>query len=85
MSHTASLSAERKIVTAAAAGLVMRSINRKARIMAIQQSADTTVPDKEHIARFFPSQDVFDLAYDAQLGINRALPAPNADLGLRKN
>jgi hypothetical protein len=38
--------------------------------------------DKEHIAWSISSQDVFDLADNAQLGIGGSLPAPNADVGL---
>jgi hypothetical protein len=42
------------------------------------------VADKEHIARSISGQDLLDPANNAQLGINRSLPAPNADLGLRE-
>ena len=61
--------------------LVMASINRNTGITTIQQRPDATVTDKQHIARPVPSQDVLDLANNAQLRINRSLPAPNADGG----
>jgi len=69
---------------AAPGGLVIGSINRKTRIMTIQESTNATVADKEDIAGSISRQDVLDLAHNAQLGINRSLPAPNAGVGLRE-
>jgi|SRR6516162_696697 len=83
MLHATVVLGEREKVTAASR-LVIGSINCKTRIVAIQQSANATVADKEHIARSISSQDVLDLADYTQLGINCSLPAPNADLGLRE-
>jgi hypothetical protein len=74
---------EREVVTATT-GLVMGSINRKTRIVAEQKSADGTVAYKEDIARPISSQDVFDLAYDASLGIDCSFPSLNTDKGLRE-
>src|SRR5450755_3781627 len=62
--------------------LIMGSLNRKTGIMTIQQRANATVADKQHIARSISRQDVLDLANNAQLRIDRPLPASNADLGL---
>jgi hypothetical protein len=62
--------------------LVMGSINRKTGIMTIQERPNAAVTDKQHIARSISRQDVFDLANDARLRIDRALPAANADVGL---
>src|SRR5258707_8284186 len=74
---------EREKATAAS-WLVRGSVNRKTSIMPIQESTDAAVTDKKHIARSLSSQDVFDLANNAQLRINRALPAANAGVGLRE-
>lgn len=82
LNATAILGEREKVTTAG--WLVIGSINRKTRIMTIQEGTNATVADKEHIARSISGQDLFDLANNAQLGINRSLPAPNADLGLRE-
>jgi hypothetical protein len=66
---------------AAVSRLVTGPVDRNTRIVTIQQGADATMADEEDVARFISSQDVFDLADDARLGIDRPLPAPNADLG----
>ena len=84
MLHATAILGERKEVTATAGWLVMSSINRKTGIMAIQQRPDATVAYKQHIAWSLSRQDVFDLANDARLGIDRALPAANAEVGLRE-
>jgi hypothetical protein len=81
MLHATAISGEREKVTTAS-WLIMGSINRKTRIMTIQESPNATVADEEHIARSISSQDLFDLANNARLGINRSLPAPNAGVGL---
>src|SRR5712692_2590562 len=81
MLHATAILGEREEATTAS-GLVMGSIDRKPGIMTIQESTNATVADKEHVARSISSQDVFDLANNARLGINRPLPAPNADVGL---
>src|SRR5690242_13288130 len=60
--------------------LVIASIDRNAQIMTIQQSADATVTDEKDVARLVSGQHVFDLANDTRLGVNRPLPAPNANL-----
>src|SRR2546423_1366633 len=74
-----------KCKEAAAAGrLVIGPVDRNTRIVAVQQGADATMADEEDLARFIASQDMFDLADDARLGVDRTLPAPNADLGLGK-
>jgi hypothetical protein len=83
MLHAAAILGEGEKVTAATR-LVIGSFNRKTRIMATQKSTNTTVADKEHIARSISSQDMFDLADNAQLGIGGSLPASNADVGLRE-
>ena len=75
---------EREEVTTTAGRLVMGSLNRKSAIMTIQECTNTPVTDKKHIARSVSGQDVFDLANNAQLGIDRSLPSPNADVGLRE-
>src|SRR3954447_20100220 len=83
MLHAALLSGECE-EAATASGLVMSSVDRNTRIETIQQSADAAMADEEDVARLISSQNVFDLLDDARLGINRPLPAPNADLGLGK-
>jgi hypothetical protein len=83
MLHATTLLGEREKVTTTS-WLVAGSINRKTRIMTIRESADAAVSDKEHIAGSISSQDVFDLTDNAQLGINRSLPAPNPDVGSRE-
>src|SRR5882724_7196839 len=83
MLDTTPVPGEREKVTAAG-WLVMGSLNRKPGIVTIQESTDAAVTDEKHIARSVSSQDVFDLANNAQLRINRPLPAPNADVGLRE-
>jgi len=83
MLHTTTILGEREKVTTTS-WLVAGSINRKTRIMTIQESTDPAVADKEHIAGSISSQDVFDLTNNAPLGINRSLPAPNADVGSRE-
>lgn len=82
LNATAILGEREKVTTAG--WLVIGSINRKPRIMTIQEGTNATVADKEHVARSVSGQDLFDLANNAHLGINRSLPAPNADLGLRE-
>jgi hypothetical protein len=82
LNATAILGEREKVTTAG--WLVIGSINRKTRIMTIQEGTNATVADKEHIARSISGQDLLDPANNAQLGINRSLPAPNADLGLRE-
>jgi len=81
--HATTVRGEGEKVTTASR-LVMDSIDRKTTIVAIQERTNATVTDEEHIARPVASQDLFDLADNAQLGINRSLPAPNADVGLRE-
>lgn len=66
---------------AALTRLVIGSVDRNTQIITIQQSADATMADEEDVARCISSQDVFDLADYARLGVNRPLPAPNANLG----
>src|SRR4051794_40120331 len=83
MLHATLLSGECE-EAAAASGLVISPVDRNTRIVTVQQGADAAMADEEDIARLISSQDVFDLPDDARLGINRALPAPNADLGLGK-
>src|SRR5262249_1770705 len=83
MLHPAALLGEFEEV-AAASRLVIGSVDRYTRIVTIQQGADAAMADEEDIARFISGQDVFDLADDARLGVDRPLPAPNADLGLGK-
>lgn len=82
LNATAILGEREKVTTAG--WLVIGSINRKPRIMTIQEGTNATVADKEHVARSVSGQDLFDLANNAHLGISRSLPAPNADLGLRE-
>jgi hypothetical protein len=82
LNATAILGEREKVTTPG--WLVIGSINRKTRIMTIQEGTNATVADKEHVARSVSGQDLFDLANNAHLGINRSLPAPNADLGLRE-
>ena len=65
----------------AAGRLIMSSIDRKARIVTKQQRANCTVTDKEHVSRTISSHDLLDLPDNAQLGVNRSLPAPNTDRG----
>jgi hypothetical protein len=55
---------------------------REAAIMTEQKSADCAVADEEHVARSISSQDVFDLADDAQLCIDCSFPSPDAYEGL---
>src|SRR5689334_6666990 len=70
---------------AAATGrLIIGSIDRYTRIVTIQQSADATMTDEEDVTRLISSQDLFDLADDARLRVNRPLPAPNTGLGTGK-
>src|SRR3954463_2610937 len=69
---------------ATAGGLVMGAINRQTSIMTIQQRPNATVADKQHISWSLSGQHVFDFANDARLGIDRALPAADADVGLRE-
>ena len=76
MLDTTAVLGEREKATAAD-WLVMDSVNRKTGIVTIQESADAAVTDKKHVARSISSQDVFDLANNAQLRINRSLPAPS--------
>jgi hypothetical protein len=83
MLHATTILGEREKVTTTS-WLVAGSINRKTGIMTIQESTDAAVADKEHIAGSISSQDVFDRTNNAQLGINRSLPAPNADVGSRE-
>ena len=83
MLHATAILAEREKATTAG-WLVMGSIDRKPGIMTIQESPNAAVANKEHVARSFSRQDVFDLANNARLGIDRPLPAPNADVGLRE-
>lgn len=67
-----------------AGGLVMGSIDRKTTTMTVQERTDATVADEEYVARKLASQDEFDFTDNAQLGINRSLPASDADVGLRE-
>jgi len=83
MLHAAALFGECEEVTAAG-GLVMGPVDRDTQIVAAQQGADTTMADEEDVARFIAGQDVFDLAHDARLCVDRPLSAANADLGLGK-
>jgi hypothetical protein len=83
MLDTTAVPGEREKVTAAG-WLVMGSVNRKTRVVTMQESTDAAVTDKKHIARSVSSQDVFDLANNAPLRIDRPLPAPNAGVGLRE-
>src|SRR5215831_1830508 len=83
MQHATALLDKCEAATAASR-LVMGAINRQARIMAVQESTNAAVPDKEHVARSVARQHVLDLADNAQLCVNRSLPAPNADVGVRK-
>src|SRR5437868_14383583 len=83
MLNTTAVPGEREKATAASR-LVMGSVDRKPGIVTIQESADAAVTDKKHIARSVSSQNLFDLANNAQLRIYRPLPAPNADVGLRE-
>src|SRR4051812_42132009 len=69
---------------ATARGLVMGAIDRQTSIMTIQERADAAVADKQYIPRSLSRQHVFDLANDARLGVDRALPAATADFGLRE-
>src|SRR6266851_322834 len=70
MLHATTLLGEREKVTTTS-WLVAGSINRKTKIMTIQESTDAAVADKEHIAGSISSQDVFDLTNNAQLGIKK--------------
>src|SRR5947209_13530767 len=83
MQHATAMRAERKVATTTS-GLVMRAINRQTGIMAIQESTNATVAEKEHVARRVARKHVLDLADNAQLGVNRSFPATNADMGLRE-
>src|SRR3954454_17845530 len=83
MLHAALLSGECE-EAATASGLLMSSVDRNTRIETIEQNADTAMTDEEDVARLISSQNVFDLLDEARLGINRPLPAPDADLGLPK-
>lgn len=83
MLDTTAVPGEREKATTAS-WLVMGSVDRKPGIVTIQKSTDAAVTDKKHIARSLSSQDVFDLANNAPLRINRPLPAPNAGVGLRE-
>ena len=67
---------------AAATPLVMGSRDRKTGIVAIQQRANATVADEQHIARSIARQDKFDFAHDPRLGIDRSLPTPYAGMRL---
>ena len=80
MQHPPPVLEEGEIVTAAS-GLIVGPVDREARTVAEQKGADGAVADKEHVAGAIPPQDVFDLADDAQLGIDGALPSPDADKG----
>jgi hypothetical protein len=61
----------------------MGSLHRKTSIMTIHQRAKRTVADQQPIARSISSRDVFDLANNAQPGINlqteSGLRPPRAD------
>ncbi len=54
MQHATPVFDEREAVTATS-GLIMGSINRKARIVAEQQGSDGAVADEEHVARSISS------------------------------
>ena len=81
MQHATRVRGERE-EAATARKLVMDAVNRQTGAMAVQKSPNATVADKEHIARLVAGQNLLDLADDAELGINRALPATNTDVGL---
>src|SRR5215471_17491821 len=83
MQHATALRDECEAATAASR-LIMGAINRQAGVMAVQESTNAAVADKEHIARSVARQHVLDLADNAQLGVNRSLPAPSAGVGVRE-
>lgn len=81
MQHATAMRAEREEATTASE-LVMGAINLQTGIMAVQESTNAAVADKEHVARRVARQHVFNLADNAQLRVNRSFPATNADVGL---
>ncbi len=80
MQHPPPVLEEGEIVTAAS-GLIVGPVDRETRTVAEQKGANGAVADEEHVAWAIPPQDVLDLADDAQLGIDGALPSPDADKG----
>ena len=83
MQHATSLFDEPE-EAAAASRLIIDSINFQTGIVAEQKSADSAMTDEKYIACSISSQDVFDLVYGAQLGVDCPLPSLNADKGLRE-
>jgi hypothetical protein len=81
MQHAAPLPGEREAVISADR-LIMGSIDRKIETVTEQKIPDGAVADKQHIARAIASQDMFDLADDAQLGIDGPFPSANAEQDL---
>jgi hypothetical protein len=81
MQHASLVFYEREVVTATG-GLVMSSIYRETRVVTEQQGANGAMADKEYVPGLIPSQNVFDLAHDAQLGIDCSLPSADAHSGL---
>src|SRR5689334_5264331 len=81
MQHATRVRGEREEATAASE-LVVGTINRQTRVMAIQESTNATMADKKHVARRVAGQHMLDLTDDAPLGVERSFPATNADVGL---
>ena len=73
---------DQREAVAAAGGLIMGPINRQAGIVTEQKGADGAVADEQYVTRSISGQHAFDLADDAQLGIDRPLPSPDADKGM---
>jgi hypothetical protein len=73
---------DQREVVAAARGLIMGPIDREAGIVTEQKGTDSAVADEQYVTRSISGQHAFDLADDAQLGIDRPLPSPDADKGI---
>jgi hypothetical protein len=67
---------------AAADRLFIDSVDRKTRIITIQQGADATMADEEDVAPAYLEPGLVRPRGLCGLGVNRPLPAPNADFEL---
>src|SRR5690242_6364793 len=83
MHDTPAVLLEREDV-ATAGPLVVSAIDRKAGIVAEQQRADRAMADEQHVAAVVSRKHLLGLADDARLRVDRALPAADVDMRLRK-
>lgn len=73
----------RKVATPATS-LIMCPTDGNIAIVTEEECADSAVPNEEHIAFMLPAENRLRLAHDADLGIDRTLPAAYALIWMSK-